>query len=542
MTKILVSDKLAPEGIEILKKEPNVDVDVKTGLSKDELLGIIGEYEGIIIRSATKLDAEVIAKADKLRAIARAGVGIDNVDVLAASRKGVIVMNTPGGNTTSTAEHTLALMMALSRNVYPAARSLKDGAWDRKKYTGTQLEGKTIGVIGLGRVGETVAKRAKSLGMTVIGYDPYLAETKGKALGIETVEALEAMYPRCDYITVHTPLSDETRGIINADAIAKMKDGVRVINCARGGIIDEAALLAGLKSGKVAGAAVDVYEKEPPDDRALIEHDKVLCTPHLGASTEEAQIQVAVDAAAQLLDALTGREVRFAVNAPMMDWSKMPGVAPLATLAYRMGELLAQLTAPGARIRKVELTFAGDIPGDAECVVTAHLLVAILRRLSPEPVNLVNVRVLAKESRIDLETTHSADAADFTELLSARVVCDDGEEHTTSGAIFQKDEPRIVAIDGFAVEAIPTGDLLVIFESDRPGLVGEVGTVLGSHGINIARMTFGRKAEGGDAIVVLNVDSAPEADFDSATAQLGKSHAARLVRLSGVPSAWVTSE
>ena len=292
----------------------------------------------------------------------------------------------------------------------------------------------------------------------------------------------------------------------------------------------------------MAGAAIDVYEKEPPEDRALIEHDKVLCTPHLGASTEEAQIKVAVDAAAQLLDALAGREVRFAVNAPMMDWSKMPGVAPLATLAYRMGELLSQLTRPGARIRKIELVFAGDIPADAECVVTAHLLVAVLRRLSPDPVNLVNVRVLAKESRIDFQTTRSTDTADFTELLSARVVCDNEEKHATSGAIFQRDEPRIVALDGFAVEAIPTGDLLVIFENDRPGLVGEIGTVLGSHGINIARMTFGRKAEGGDAIVVLNVDSAPEADFDSATAEIGKAHEVRLVRLSGAPSAWVARE
>ena len=535
MTRILVSDKLAPEGVQILREADGVTVDVKTELSRDQLARIIGDYDGIIVRSATKLDADLIGKAAKLRAIARAGVGIDNIDVLAASRRGVIVMNTPGGNTTSTAEHTVALMMAMSRNVYPAARSLKEGRWDRKKFTGTQLEGKTIGVIGLGRVGETVASRAKGLGMTVIGYDPYLADTKGPALGIETCDDLDEVFARSDYVTVHTPLTDETRGLIGADAIAKMKDGVRVINCARGGIVDNDALLAALESGKVAGAAVDVYETEPPEDRRLVEHPNVLCTPHLGASTEEAQVKVAVDGARQLLDALSGRQVRFAVNAPMMDWSKMPGVEPFARLGFRLGELVAQLAE--SRIRKLDVTVAGDIPADAEEAITSYALVAVLRKLFRDPINLVNARVFARESRIDVQTTRSADAADFAALVSARIVCDD-EEHVAGGALFQKDEPRIVMIDGFAVEAIPAGDLLVIFDKDRPGLVGCIGSTVGAHGINIARMTFGRKDVGGSAIVVLNLDRTCEADLNATAAKLAESHQVRLIRLSGAPSAW----
>lgn len=535
-TRVLVSDGLAPEGVEILRQADDVLVDVKTGLSKEELAEIIGEYDGIIVRSATTLDADLIGKATKLRAIARAGVGIDNIDVLAASRKGVIVMNTPGGNTTSTAEHTVALMMAMSRNIYPAARSLKEGRWDRKKFTGTQLEGKTIGIIGLGRVGETVAGRAKGIGMTVIGYDPYLADTKGPALGIETSGDLDEVLARSDYVTVHTPLTDETRGLIGARAIAKMTDGVRIINCARGGIIDDDALIDALDSGKVVGAAIDVFEAEPPQDRRLIEHPRVLCTPHLGASTEEAQVTVAVDGARQLLDALAGRDVRFAVNAPVMDWTKLPGVEPFAELGFRLGELVVQLTR--SRIRKLDVVFAGEIPAGAEDVVTNYVLVAVLRKLFRDPVNMVNARVFAKESRIDVQSTRSSDAADFAALLSVRVLCDE-QEHAVGGALFHRDEPRIVMIDDFAVEAIPTGDLLVILDKDRPGLVGCVGSTLGRHGINIARMTFGRKEAGGRAILVLNLDRSSEADLVAVTDSLCEAHDIRLIRLSGAPGVWV---
>ncbi|MFH0964867.1 MAG: phosphoglycerate dehydrogenase [Planctomycetota bacterium] len=538
MFRVLVCDKLAPEGVDILSKTERLRVDVKTGLSREELSGIIGEYDGIIVRSATKLDAELIGKATRLRAISRAGVGVDNIDVEAASRRGVIVMNTPGGNTTSTAEHTLALMMALSRNVHPAATALKAGKWDPKSFVGTQLAGKTIGVIGLGRVGEQVARSARALGMNVIGYDPYMAETKAPALGIESVQSPEDMYGRCDYLTVHTPLTDETRNLIGREAISRMKDGVRILNCARGGIVDEAALLEGLKSGKVAGAALDVFETEPPANRELVEHPKALCTPHLGASTREAQVLVAVEAAQEMIDALLGREIRFAVNAPMMDWSKMPYAEPLANLAYRIGELLSQLAME--RVRKIETTFQGDVPRDAEEVVGGYLLVAVLRKLFGDPVNLVNARLLARESRIDVQAIHSSVPTDFPALISARL-SGDGWERTAGGTLFHQHESRIVAIDSFAVEAIPQGDLLVIRDKDRPGLVGETGTILGRHGINIARMTFGRKAVGGDAILVLNLDSVPRANLESAAAALGKAHDVRLVRLAGEPSAWLQS-
>lgn len=535
MLKVLVSDKLAAEGVQILKDAPDVEVDVKTGLAREELAEIIGEYDGVIVRSATKLDAGLLEAATKLRAVSRAGVGVDNIDVAAASRKGVIVMNTPDGNTTSTAEHALALILALSRNIYGATRTLKEGKWDRKSFMGTQLAGKTIGVIGLGRVGETVARCAKAIGMNVIAHDPYMAETKGPALGIKTVEKVEDLWPVCDYVTTHTPLTDETRNLIDGDAISKMKAGVRIINCARGGIVNEDALLAGLESGHVGGAALDVYESEPPTNRKLIEHAKVLCTPHLGASTDEAQVTVAVDAANQMLDALRGKEIRFALNAPMMDWSKMPDVAPLANLAYRIGELLAQLVT--GRVRKLEITFQGDIRADAQDVIADHMLVAVLRRLFRDPVNLVNARMIAAESRIDVQATRHSAPADFAALVSARLSGED-EVHSVSGTLFHRDEARIVEIDGFTVEALPQGDLMIIMDRDRPGLVGETGTTLGEHGINIARMTFGRKEVAGEAILVLNLDAAPADVLRDAMGALTNVRAVRLARLAGHPSAW----
>jgi len=535
MLKILVSDKLAAEGVQILTDAPDVKADVKTGLSRDELAAIIADYDGIIVRSATKLNAELLGAATRLRAVSRAGVGVDNIDMATASRKGVIVMNTPGGNTTSTAEHALALILALSRNIYAATKALKEGRWDRKSFMGTQLAGKTIGVIGLGRVGETVARCAKAMGMNVIAHDPYMAETKGPSLGINTVEKVEDLWPACDYVTTHTPLTKETRSLIDREAISKMKAGVRIINCARGGIVNEEALLEGLESGHVAGAALDVYESEPPTNRKLVEHAKMLCTPHLGASTEEAQVRVAVDAANQMLDALRGGEIRFALNAPMMDWSKMPDVEPLANLAYRIGELLIQLAT--GRVRKLEIAFQGDIRAEAQDAITGYMLVAVLRRLFRDPVNLVNARMLAKESRIDVQATRHSGPSDFASLVTARL---SGEEevHSVGGTLFHRDNPRIVEIDGFAVEAIPQGDLMIIMDIDRPGLVGETGSTLGEHGINIARMTFGRKEVGGEAILVLNLDAAATDVLRKAMEALKNVRAVRLVRLAGDPSAW----
>ncbi|NOZ20398.1 MAG: phosphoglycerate dehydrogenase, partial [Planctomycetes bacterium] len=500
--KVLVCDTLPEQAFEILK-QAKIDVVYKTGMAPEELKAEIQSADGVIIRSATKLTADVIEAAESLRAVCRAGVGIDNVDVTAATKRGVIVMNTPGGNTRSTAEHTIAMLLSLSRNIPQANASLRDGKWDKKSFKGTQVAEKVLGIIGLGRVGYDVARCAVGLDMKVIGFDPFIDRQKAHDLGVELVADPKDIYPRADYITVHTPMTPETEGMIGEKEFAMMKKGVRILNCARGGIIDEAALYDAIRSGQVAGAALDVFIEEPPTDRRLVELPQVVCTPHLAASTEEAQIMVAEQAAAQLADALLDRGVRHAVNLPSLDLKEADRLRPYIALAEKMGMMQIQLS-PG-RIKSVEITYSGEIAKGDLTMVTSSYLTGLLRPMFDQPINMVNAPLMAQSRNIAL-TEHKSEAPrGFANLIRAEVETADGSR-STQGTLFGQDNIRIVSIDDYHVEVVPEGNVLVIFDMDRPGLIGGIGTVLGRHNINIARMTFGRQEAGGKAITALNVD------------------------------------
>jgi len=503
--KVLISDKLPAVAVETLESYPEIEADNRPGLPADELKSIIGEYEGIIIRSGTKLTADVLELAEKMKVIARAGVGVDNVDVKAASRKGIIVMNTPGGNTVSTAELTVAMILALSRNIPAACSSIKSGEWDRKSFVGTQLSGKTIGVVGLGRIGLEVAKRAIGFEMKVIAYDPYIAPEKVARLGIELTD-LESIWRRADYITVHTPITSETRGLIGAEEIAKMKDSVRIVNCARGGIVDEDALADAIEAGKVAGAAVDVYPEEPPENRRLIGLSQVVATPHLGASTKEAQVNVATDAARQLGDALTGKGVKFALNLPAVDAREMKELEPYSDLAEKLGSLLRQLGE--GQLKAVRVCYTGELAQMNVTPTTRSLTAGLLKPVLEENVNLVNAPVLAEERGISITEARSSASGDFTTTIKAEMDTDRGVV-SVEGTLFGKSDARIVNINGYHVEVIPRGDMVVILNKDRPGLIGDIGQLMGRVGVNISSMTFGRKEVGGDAMTVLNLDATP---------------------------------
>jgi len=503
--KVLISDKVADQAVTQLQAVEGIEVHYDAGLGKDAegLREQLADAEGIIIRSATKLTAEVLAQAPKLRAIVRAGVGVDNIDVPAASRRGVIVMNTPGGNTLSTAEQTVALLLALARNTYPACHSLKEGRWDRKQFMGTQLSGKTIAVAGLGRIGLAVADRATALGMKVVGIDPFISDDRAKRHNITLVTSLDDLLPEADYITVHVPMTDNTRGMIGAEAFAKMKDGVRIINCARGGIVDEAALLEAIQSGKVAGAALDVYESEPPTCTELLALPQVLCTPHLGASTEEAQLNVAIEAAEQITDALLHGRIRNAINVPVLDPEEAEALAPYLELARDLGIL--QTAILGRTPSELRITYAGEAAKLNTTVITSSVLSGLLDSVVEQELNYINAPCIAQDRGIAVSETLTSHTSNFATLLSVTAVVD-GEEHEMAGTLVGLGEPRIVVIDGYRVESLTRGAALIIFAEDKPGLIGNIGMAMGEHNINIAAMTFGRKAAGGEAITVLNLD------------------------------------
>lgn len=506
--KVLIADKLSPVGVDWLKKQKDVEVASHPGLKPAELAKIVGEYDGMIIRSEVKVTAEVLEEPGNLRCIARAGVGVDNVDVPAATAKGIIVMNTPGGNTTSTAELTWALMLAMSRKVVPANTSLAAGKWERKKFQGTQLAGKTLGVVGMGRIGTAVAKRALAMEMRIVAYDPYFAGQCPEG-SFEMVKSLAELCKRSDYITVHVPRSPETMGMIGAQQIALMKDGVRLINAARGGIIDPVALLAGIESGKVSGAAIDVWSKEPPESEAekkLITSDRVLAVPHLGASTEEAQEQVAMEAAAQLVEALRGEGIRNAVNAPGFDRALAPLMRRYAELAQRMGTILTGI-APGA-VKKVEATYRGDISRENVSVLTTYLTVGLL---SPhvEDVNIINAPVIAAGRGLEVEVVTTARSKDFASLVEVEIQAGQ-RKRTATGTVFANKFPRILAIDGYRMEMMPEGPLAILFTDDQPGVIGHVGVTFGAAGVNIAHMTFGRKKSTRKSVIAVNLDSKPD--------------------------------
>lgn len=500
--KVLICDKLPEQCSEIIRNA-GLEPVVKTDMTPEQLKANIGQYDGVIVRSSTRITADALSAAGRLRVVCRAGVGVDNVDVVAASKKGVVVMNTPGGNTVSTAEHTVAMLLALTRSIRQAANSVKEGKWDRKKFTGTQLAGKTLGVVGLGRVGFEVARRAAAFEMRVLAYDPYITTEKAAQCQASLVKRLDDLYRQSDYITLHTPLTDDTRGLVGKRAFGLMKKGVRIINCARGELIDEEALHDAIVNGTVAGAALDVFEQEPPTNKKLLALEQVLPTPHLGASTEEAQVAVALDAARQTVDALLGKGIRHAVNLPAMDLEELEQIRPYLVMAEKMGILEAQLMQGG--VRAVDVTYSGDVAKQRVALITSSLLAGLLKPVLAEDVNVVNAPILAKERGIRVNETKSSATEDFTTLVTA-VVRTESESRSVAGTVLGKREMRIVRIDGYDVEAIPEGNLLVVFALDKPGLIGNLGTLLGREGINIARMTFGRQEVGGKAITVLNLD------------------------------------
>ncbi len=500
--KILITDPIEQVCTDILQKE-GMQVDAKPGLPADEIKKIIGGYDALIVRSGTKVTADIISEAQQMKVIGRAGAGVDNIDVSAATRKGIVVMNTPGGNTISTAEHTMALMMAMARNISQSHHSLQEGKWDRKKYMGTELYGKTLGVIGLGKVGREVAERAKAFGMSVIGYDPLLAGEMASKLGLETV-ALEEIFKRSDFITVHTPLTEETRGILGEKAFALCKRGVRVINCARGGIIDEVALLNALESGQVAGAAFDVFVKEPPVDNPLLKHPKVVATPHLGASTEEAQEKVAKQIGEQLVDFFKGRGIFGAVNIVDYQTAVSDELRSYLVLAEKIGSLHAQLL--NGKIKSINASYRGGVLQKSTELLSTALLKGLLDKMMYAPVNFVNASVIAADMGIVVSETKEQDGEHYSQLLTVTVQTDK-EERSISGTVFGENELRIVGIDKFHFELVPEGLLMFYSNIDRPGMLAGVGSVLAANRVNIAGMSLGRSAPGEKAITVMSVDS-----------------------------------
>ncbi|MDP2929115.1 MAG: phosphoglycerate dehydrogenase [Candidatus Omnitrophota bacterium] len=502
--KVLISDSLSKEAVDILEEEKDLKVDVNTKLTPEELKDIIKDYDALLVRSATKVNKDVIEAAGKLKIIGRAGVGLDNVDVNAASKKGIIVVNTPGGNTISTAEHTFSMMLALSRSIPQADLSMKKGEWERKKFMGVELYGKTLGIVGLGRIGTEVAKRAISFGMKVVAYDPYLSFERAKTLGIESSD-LNGLLKKSDYITVHTPLTQDTKHVISDKEFDMMKKGVRIINCARGGIIDEASLIKNIESGKVAGAALDVYENEPPaKDSKLIKSEKMVLTPHLGASTEEAQVNVAIDVANTVRDILLGRCVRNAVNMPCVDSEMFKVIEPYLKLSENIGSIITQIVE--GSIKKVKIRYVGDILKYDLSSFTVSLIKGMLTPILQETVNFVNSMVIAKERGITVVESKTAEIQDFANMIIVEVETDKAKS-LVAGTLFTKTDPRIVKINEFWVDCVPQGNMLLVFNKDLPGIIGDIGTIFGKNSINIASVSFGRDVKGGDAVSVWNVDS-----------------------------------
>ncbi len=501
--KILISDKLAPEGLAILQAEKDFTVDVRDGMAPDELKQAIGDYDAIIIRSATRLTADVIEAAHRLRVIGRAGVGLDNVDLKAATQKGVVAMNTPAGNTTSTAEHTMSMILALSRNIPQACAAMREGRWDRGKFSGVELHGKTLGIVGLGRIGSTVAKFAKAFGMQVQAYDPYLSM---EAIGQQDVRGvtLDELFRSSDYVTIHIPKTPETENLISGEAIAKMKPSVRIINCARGGVIDETALNAALSEGRIAGAALDVYAQEPlAEDSPLRRQPNCVLTPHLGASTSEAQVNVAIEIAECVRDALQGKGIVNAANFPSVDAETYKRLEPYIHLGFSMGKFTGQLI--NGRISEVKITYNGVLTEYKTAPVTLSLINGLLQPVLGERVNYINALDIAKERAISVEDIKSTRAEEFTNCIKLEITTDK-LPFLMMGTLSSNNRPRIVKINRIYMEAVPEGNVLFIHNNDKPGMVGAVGTILGEGGVNIAGITLGRQPDKGTAISVINVD------------------------------------
>ncbi|TAJ97928.1 phosphoglycerate dehydrogenase [bacterium] len=526
--KILVTDSLAPQGLEVFERTPGFKVDVRLGLKPAEIKKIVGDYNGWVIRSGTKVTADLIETAENLKVIGRAGVGVENIDVEAASKKGVVVMNTPGGNNVTTAEHTISLMLSLARHIPQAVASLKGGQWKRDRFMGVELCNKTLGVIGLGNVGRIVAERAAGLRMKVVAHDPFISSENAARLGVELV-SLEEIFKRSDFITVHVPLTNETRGLINRKAFAKMKKGVRIINCARGGIVDEKDLAEALKEGKVAGAALDVFVDEPPPpDHPLLKMEQVVTTPHLGASTDEAQLNVAIAVAEQMVDFLSRGIIRYAVNVPSVSPELLSTLRPYLTLGEKLGSLQVQMLA--TLPKEVHIEYGGEVTQYDVASLTLAVLKGILTPVMESSVNYVNAPLIARERGIKVVESKSSRAGDFASSITVRVKTKQ-KELEVEGAIFGSNNPRIVRINNFYLEAVPEGYILILHNRDVPGVIGAVGTLLGQKGINIAGLELGREKVGGMAISFFHVDDVVPKETLEALRNLPSIVTADLVKL-----------
>lgn len=499
--KIFVSNDVSEKGVALLRQ--HFDVDVQPNMQPEELKKIIGQYDGLVTRSLTKVTKEVIDAADNLKVIGRAGVGVDNIDVAAATARGIVVLNTPEGNTIAATEHTIAMIMAMTRHIPQAHQSLQEGKWDRKSFDGIQVQGKTLGIIGVGRIGSRVAKRMQAMEMTTIGYDPYITEERARQIGVELVD-FDTLLAKSDYITIHTPLTKETENMINAEAIAKMKDGVRFANIARGGCMDMQAVADAVKSGKIAGAAIDVYPFEPLTKENNPFHGlfNVVQTPHLGASTVEAQIGVAVDVAYGVIDALEGRPVMTAVNMAPIPKSVADVIQPYFGLAERMGTVGIYL-AEGP-IKAVEVEYTGELANTEIQALTTAFLKGLLNPILQESVNFVNAPNIAKKRNIDIKESKSHKAGYFTTAITAKIVTSKGE-HTLVGTLFDGKEPKIVQIDKFRVDFTPEGYMLFVPHTDKPNMIGQIATILGSAGININGMQVGSTPLKGTNIMAIAV-------------------------------------
>ncbi len=500
--RILVCDGLEKTGVDRLRSASGVTVDEQPSISGDELARIIGGYEALIVRSKSRVTADLIDRAANLRVVGRAGTGVDNIDVSAATQRGIVVMNAAAGNTVTTAEHTMAMLLALARQIPQAVNATKAGRWEKNRFLGVELMGKTLGIIGLGRIGTAVADRARAFGMSILAYDPYFTREAAHELGIEMV-ALDEIIARADFITLHTPLTDETRYLINSAAIEKMKPGVRLINCARGGLIDELALADGIRSGKVAGAALDVFEQEPtPPDNPLLALEQVITTPHLGASTTEAQLGVATMIAEQVLDYLKHGTVRGAVNMPAVSAELLAAIGPYITLGEKIGLFQGQVF--GHDLREVSIEYSGEVTEHDVKPITHAVLAGMLGPVI-ERVNMVNAAIVAEQRGIKISESLSRRARDFASMIRVRAVTTERESEV-AGALFGRRDGRIVRINGFSLEAIPKGHMLLLFNRDQPGVLGSIATFIGDNDVNIGRLYLGRKKIGESALALIQID------------------------------------
>ena len=500
MPKVLISDELSPAAIAIFK-DRGVEVDVKTGLKPDELIAIIGNYDGLAIRSATKVTAKVLEAAKKLKVVGRAGIGVDNVDIAAATARGVCVMNTPFGNSITTAEHAIAMMMALAREIPQADRSTQAGKWEKSKFLGVELHGKTLGIIGCGNIGSIVADRAQGLKMKVVAFDPFLSPDRAVALGVEKVE-LDELLHRADFISLHTPLTEQTRNILNKASLAKCRKGVRIINCARGGLIVEDDLKAALDSGQVAGAALDVFLTEPAKENGLFGHPRLVATPHLGAATTEAQENVALQVAEQMSDYLLLGAITNAINMPSVTAEEAPRLRPYMRLAEQLGAFLGQL-AEGS-LTKVRIEYEGHVATLNTRPLTAIVLEALLRPLM-DSVNMVNAPLVAKERNIEVSEVKHDREGDYLTLM--RVTIEADKERHLAGTLFAGNRPRLVQVRGIEIEAELGPNMLYVVNEDKPGFIGRFGTILAESGVNIATFHLGRTAPGKEAVALIQVDA-----------------------------------